>query len=107
MVGQFGVQAETAVPELLRALNHTDGIIQAHALVVLGMIKSQPEKCLPALVPFLSSPDLGFRQKAIGALAAFGTNALPAKFAIRGALSDSDAIVRGRAEWLLERFSEK
>ena len=107
MVGQFGDRAESAIPELLVALNHTNDVIHAHALVTLGMIASQPDKCVPALVPFLSSHRVGTRQKTIGTLAAFGTNALSAKVEIQGLLNDSDSVVRARAEWLLERFSKQ
>ena len=98
MVGQFGSQAEPAVPILLDALQHTNNIIQAHALIALGMIGRQPDKCVPAIVPFLTSPNISDRQKAMGALCAFGTNALPAKQAIQGVLSDPDPWVRRKAE---------
>ncbi len=98
MIGQFGSQAEAAVPSLLDALQHTNNIIQAHALIALGMIGGQPEECVPAIVPFLSSPNISDRQKAIGALRAFGTNALSAKKAIQGALNDPDPWVRSEAE---------
>lgn len=98
MVGQFGSEAEPAVPILLDALQHTNNIIQAHALIALGMIARQPDKCIPAIAPFLTSPNVSDRQKAIGALLAVGTNALSAKQAIRGALNDSDPWVRSQSE---------
>jgi HEAT repeat protein len=102
MVGQFGSEAEPAVPILLDSLQHTNNIIQAHALVALGMIARQPDKCIPAIAPFLTSPNVSDRQKAIGALLAFGTNALPAKQAIQGALNDPDPWVRSQAESAIE-----
>lgn len=94
MVGEFGSRAEPAVPILLAALKDTNNIIQAHALIALGMIARQPDRCIPAIVPFLSSPDVSDRQKALGALVAFGTNALVARSAIQIALADSDPVVR-------------
>ncbi|MBA4146922.1 MAG: HEAT repeat domain-containing protein [Verrucomicrobia bacterium] len=97
MVGQFGAQSEPAVPILLEALQHTNNVIQAHALIALGMIARQPDKCIPAIVPFLTSPNVSDRQKAIGALLAYRTNALPATDAIQKALSDSDPWVRSDA----------
>jgi HEAT repeat protein len=106
MVGQFGPRAEPAVPILLEALQHSNNIIQAHALIALGMIGRQPDKCVPAIIPFLTSPDLSDRQKAMGALRAFGTNALPAKKAIQGALNDSDPWVRREAESAMKTLSE-
>ena len=98
MVGQFGLQAEPAVPILLDALRQSNNIIQAHALVALGMIAREPEKCIPAIVPFLTSPNISDRQKAMGALLAFGTNVICARAAIRAALGDSDPWVRHEAE---------
>jgi hypothetical protein len=98
MVGQFGARAEPAVPILLNALQDPSPIIQAHALIALGMIDRQPEKCVPAIMGFLASPDRGLRQKAIRALVAFGTNAMPARQAIQSALNDSDPYVRREAK---------
>lgn len=106
MVGQFGSQAEPAVPILLDALQHSNNIIQAHALIALGMIGRQPDKCVPAIVPFVTSPNISDRQKAMGALRAFGTNALPAKKAIEGALNDSDPWVRREAESAMKTLAE-
>ncbi len=102
MVGQFGARAEPAVPILLEALQHTNNIIQAHALIALGMIAKRPDQCVPAIAPFLTSPSIGHRQKAIGALLDFGTNALSAKSAIQGALGDSDPWVQSRAQTLIK-----
>ena len=97
MVGQFGSRAEPAIPILLDALQHTNNIIQGHALLALGMIARQPNECIPAIVPFLSSPIVSDRQKALGALLGFGTNAIVARKAIQSALTDSDPWVRMEA----------
>jgi hypothetical protein len=61
------------------------------------MIARQPDKCIPAILPFVTSPNLSDRQKAMGALLSFGTNALSAKKAIQSALNDSDYWVRKQA----------
>jgi len=106
MVGQFHSQADSAVPILLDALQNSNNIIQGHALIALGMIATQPEKCVPAITPFLSSLNVSDRQKAIGALIAFGTNALPAKKAIEGALNDTDPWVRNQAERAVKVLTE-
>ena len=98
MVAQFGTRAEPAIPILLEALQHSNNIIQAHALIALGRIARQPDQCVPAITPFLASPNVSDRQKAIGALLAFGTNALPARTEIRAALDDADPWVRQEAE---------
>ena len=97
-IGDFGKRAKPAIPILLESLRHTNNIIQAHALIALGMIGCEPEKCVPAIVPFLSSTSISDRQKAIGALLVFGTNALPARKVIQQATSDSDPWVRMEAK---------
>jgi hypothetical protein len=102
MIGQFRARAEPAVPLLLEALQHSNNVIQAHALIALGMIGRQPDKCVPAIVPFLIRGNISDRQKAIGALRAFGTNAMPAKEAIEAALKDPDPWVRSEARNALE-----
>ncbi len=104
MVGQFGSRAEPAIPILLEALKDTNNIIQAHALIALGMIARQPDRCLPAILPFLSSPNVSDRQKGLGALLAFGTNALVARNAIRTALTDSDPWVRMLARRAMKKL---
>jgi HEAT repeat protein len=106
MVGQFGSRAEPAVPILLDALQHSNNIIQAHALIALGMIARQPDKCVPAIVPFLTSPNVSDRQKAMGVLVSFGTNALSAKQQIQGALNDTDPWVRRQAEIAMKTLEQ-
>ena len=106
MVGQFGPKAESSIPILLDSLQHSNNIIQSHALITLGMIRRQPDKCIPAIVPFLHSPNISDRQKAIGALRAFGTNMLPAKKAIQSALNDSDPFVRREAKSAMKTLVE-
>jgi len=104
MVGAFGPGAEPAIPILLDSLKHTNNIIQAHALIALGMIARQPDQCVPVIAPFLSSPDVALRQKAMYALHEFGANALAARSLIQIALSDADPWVRARARNALKRI---
>jgi HEAT repeat protein len=102
MVGEFGPRAEPAIPILLRSLQHSNNVIQAHALIALGMIARQPDECIPAILPFMTSPNVSDRQKAIGALLSFGTNALPVKQAFQRALTDSDPWVQSQAKTALK-----
>jgi HEAT repeat protein len=109
MVGQFGASAEPAIPILLQSLQHSNNVIQGHALIALGMIARQPDRCVPAITPFLHSPIVSDRQKAMFALISFGTNAVSAKKAIRNATGDSDPWVRheaGRALKTLQAVSQ-
>ena len=55
-------------------------------------------------MPFLSSADVSDRQKAMGALLAFGTNALVARKLIQSALTDSDPWVRMQAGRALKKL---
>lgn len=98
MAAQFGALAESAVPILFGALENTNNLIQAQSLVALGMIAQQPDQCIPAILPFLTSPNVSDRQRAMGALLSFGTNALRARKAIQAALTDSDPWIRQQAE---------
>ena len=104
MVAAFEDEAEPAIPIFLDAINHTNNIIQAHAIIAVGLIGLQPEKCIPQLTPFLDSPSISDRQKAMSALLMFGTNALPAKPIIKNLLNDPDRPVRNRAEHAMELF---
>ena len=91
MIGEFGTDATNAIPNLLAALNPTNNpVIQAHALIALGMIHSQPEECVPAIMPFLRSPNVGLRQKAVYALPQFRGAARPAWAELELSLQDSD-----------------
>lgn len=107
MVGQFGRRAELAIPILLDALHHTNNIIQAHALIALGMIAQQPDKCVPAITPFLASSNVSDRQKALGALLAFRGDALPARQVIERAADDPDPWVRHLAELEVKMLDEQ
>jgi HEAT repeat protein len=104
MVGEFGDRAEPAIPILLEAVQHTNSFIQVYAIVALGMIGRQPDRCIPAILPFMTSPDLSDRQKAIRALRGFGTNAFPARTAIKSALDDPDSYVRYQAEIAMRKL---
>ena len=104
MVGEFGARAEPAIPILLAALQDTNNVIQAHALIALGMIARQPDKCIPAMVPFLASANISDQQKALGSLLRFGTNALVARKEIQALVNDPDPWTQREArrgtQWL-------
>ena len=89
LVGDFGTNAEPAIPLLIAALGTSDDIIMGHAAIALGEIHRQPEVCVPALIPLLSSPSVSSRQKSLGALGAFEAAATP--FALGQAGSGRDA----------------
>lgn len=95
MIGEFGTNAAAAVPNLIAALGPTNHpVIQAHALIALGEIHSRPEVSVPAIVPFLTSSDVGLRQKAVFALTQFRGAAKPAWAELTQRLGDADPWTR-------------
>jgi HEAT repeat protein len=103
MIGQFGAAGTNAIPNLVCALNPTNHpVIQAHALIALGMIHSHPEVCVPEIVPFLRSPDVALRQKAVYALGQFRGGAKPAWAELLVCLQDSDPWTRQDAGRVLK-----
>jgi hypothetical protein len=98
MIGEFGADATNAIPNLISALNPTNHpVIQAHALIALGMIHSHPGECVPVIVPFLRSPDVALRQKAVYALPQFRGGAKSAWAELLVCLQDSDPWTRQEA----------
>jgi HEAT repeat protein len=105
MLGEFGADGTNAIPNLIWALNPTNHpVIQAHALIALGMIHSCPEVCVPAIVPFLRSPDVALRQKAVYALPQFRGGAKPAWAELLVCLQDADPWTRQDAGRALKRI---
>lgn len=105
MVGQFGSQAEKAIPILLDMLEKPETMdalaIDAHAIDALGMIAGQPEKCVPAIAEFLKHPSRACRQKAITALMSFAEHNQLVLPALQSATKDKDGLVSSRAKWII------
>ena len=95
-VGEFGANAEAAVPMLVKILNGPPeyflGI--SSTAQALGEIRCQPEICVPALVPLLDFPNARMREEAVVALGKFQNAAAPALPKIVQSLDDLDAGVR-------------
>jgi HEAT repeat protein len=102
LVGDFGTNAEPAISLLIAALGTSDDIIMGHAAIALGETHRQPDVCVPALIPLLSSPSVSTRQKSLGALSAFGAAATSAVPAMTSCLTDSDPWVRMLATNILK-----
>ena len=82
---------------LLESLRDSNQIIQAHALIALGRIKSDPQICVPAVIPFLTNQSVSLRQKAYSAILAFADHAESATEAIAVGLHDSDPWTKRQA----------
>ena len=72
-LGQFGPQAEAAVPTLVQALQGHDSAVRGPAVVSLGHIRAKPEIVIPSLIPCLDDNDL--REATLQALGEYGSRA--------------------------------
>lgn len=108
LVGALGTNARPAIPLLLNALTNTHPVVQAHALIALGLIRSDPEQCVPAIMPFIAQTNaMSSRQKAAFALSAFVELSEPAQKALLAVKGDPDPYVRRVAEDALKRLQRK
>ena len=108
LVGALGTNARPAIPLLLNALTNTRPVVQAHALIALGMIRSEPGQCVPAILPFMTlTNSLSSRQKAAFALSAFVEKSEAAEKALSEAKGDPDSYVRRVSADALNRIQRK
>jgi HEAT repeat protein len=108
LVSDFGTNAEAAIPTLVLALAPTNNdIVLGHAALALANIHRQPEACVPALIPLLSSPSVSTRQKSLVAIRAFGAASQSAVPAIIQHLNDPDPWTRMQAALALREIDPK
>lgn len=94
VVRQCGTNAIAAVPWLISDLNCSNLNIQSFALASLGALHQEPERCVPAIAPFLTSKNDYLRENAIRASESFGKAAKPAVPALLRCLNDVNPAVR-------------
>jgi len=97
LLGWCGTNASPAIPLLVESLSDSNSIIQAHAIIALGLIRSEPQVCVPEIIPFLTNSDVALRQKAYFAVLAFKDHAQSASNHIILGLSDPDPWTRSQA----------
>ena len=97
MVADCGTNAAPAIPLLLESLQASSTIVQAHAIIALGMIRCEPQVCVPAVIPFLTNANVALRQKAYFALLAFKDVTQNASDEVILGLNDSDPWTRSQA----------
>jgi len=97
LLGYCGTNASPAIPLLLKSLQDSNTLIQAHALTAIGMIECEPQACVPAVIPFLTNADVALRHKAYYALLAFKEHAQTASDQIILGLTDADPWIRNQA----------
>jgi hypothetical protein len=95
-VGLFRVDADLAVPALLRTLHDPAAEVRASAAGALGYRVRAPV-IVPALAGVLDDPDRYVRRWAVWRLGTYESNAAPAVPKIVGCLSDADVEVRTEA----------
>jgi|SRR5579859_3115993 len=93
----LGTDAEPAIPMMLSALQQTNQNIVMVALRNLGIIRRQPDTCIPQIIPFLTSTNVIIRRNAMLVVRRFGSAARPARADVLEHLHDPDFRVRVEA----------
>jgi len=95
-VNLFRVDADLAVPALLRTLRDPAAEVRATSASALGY-RARASVIVPALIGVLDDPDAYVRRNAVWRLGMFGSNAAPAVPKIVGCLSDTNVQIRTEA----------
>jgi HEAT repeat protein len=101
---RMGSKAKPAVPSLVRALEDEDREIRLMAAYALGHMQLKDESVIIALLPMLKDEYPKVRQAMLQFLGDLGPAARVALPAVRQALDDPDADVRGEASEALEKI---
>lgn len=94
---QFGSEAATAVPDLLREANRGDAEVRQLVLKALGTIAREGKRAVPLIARELTNTDVRVRRAAAEALSRFGSDVALATGPLERALRDDDADVRRAA----------
>jgi hypothetical protein len=74
-LGEFGVCAKAAIPELLKAVKGKDPIVRPAATRALGQVHCEPDLIIPMLIACLDDPQDDMAEAAADALGKFGAMA--------------------------------
>ena len=72
-LGEFGVAAQAAIPELVKAVKGKDPFIRPAATRALGQIHCEPDLILPMLIAWLEDPQDDMAEAVADALGGFGS----------------------------------
>jgi hypothetical protein len=75
LLGSIGSPAAPAIPTLLKAAAHTNGIVRNNAIRALGKVHADPGRVVPVLASLLHDPDPLVRANAALALGEFKSDA--------------------------------
>jgi HEAT repeat protein len=101
-LGDLGPAAKSALPDLIKALKGKDAAVRGAAISSLGKIRSEPEKVIPLLIPYLGDDNLDVT--AANALAEFGSLAKPAVPKLLPLLQAKDRDDRAAAKAALKKI---
>jgi len=95
-LGDFGPDAQPAIPSLTRALNATNADVVCAAAVAITRIDKTTaiRDALPKLLGFVTNSASGNRMNAVLALGSLGSDATPAVPSLTAALSDPEPVIR-------------
>jgi HEAT repeat protein len=103
-LGQFGRDAQIAIPTLLDCLNDSDEDVVKMAAQTLGQLHLEAGAVVPALMDLIKRSDGRPRLEAIDALYYFGTGAEPALELLQQLRSDPLPETQRKAEMLVRRL---
>lgn len=103
-LGDIGLSAQAATPELVGALQDESEGVRCRAAEALGTVSQGESTAIPALSTALQDDDERVRRDAILALARIGSHAVGAVDALGGMFSDDNRYVRGDAVHALYRI---
>ena len=100
----LGPTAAPAVEELIRYLRDPSPEVRRTCAGALGVIRVEPERVIPALLPLLRDTDDGVRGEAVFSLGYFGKEAEAAVESLLLLMDDPDSYVQGAVAWALGRI---
>ena len=107
VLGDMGLDAQEAVPALMRAVRDESDAVRSHAAEALGTTGQLSASAVPALITALQDAEESVRRNAVFALAQLGPHARDAVRALQNVLFDKNRYVRGDAAHALHRIGTK
>ncbi|MBI3416917.1 MAG: HEAT repeat domain-containing protein [Verrucomicrobia bacterium] len=96
-LGEFGLMAQSAMPDLIHALNDPSSGVQRQAAEAIPLLGPTRTNSVAALIRALSNPDNEVQLNAIRALAWLGPDAAPAVPALAAQLHATNVLAREAA----------
>ena len=107
VLGDMGLEAQNAVPALMRAVKDESDDVRSHAAEALGTTGQLSDAAAPALIAASQDAEESVRRNAVFALARLGPHAKSAVNALKNVFFDENRYVRGDAVHALLRIGTK